>query len=262
MTIIRCSLLLAFVLVLQNCAEKAPELTRPLNSELIPTDAKPIPSNVYKVNCWVEQEKFNAVGVCTNTSAGWQKIWLEAAPLNAAGKPISISKCSSVFLATFSDAVPPNGRTSFFFSWPLADFSEKPDSFSIKSVVASPKPSGPILVVPFSNGLQMFSQSVPGQPSMEGWHVSGSLSNPLEMESLHPRLEVLVYGTDRRLWLSTVLNPEEPNARQIYQTEVEGPLKPGEERPFRLQVYYQALPKPLQDQKIGNVEILPFEARM
>lgn len=258
---IRISLLFVLLFLFQNCKEDAPVSTRPFNVELLPANAKPVAVNVYKVNCWVEQEKFFVVGLCTNTSAEWQKIWLEAVPLNASGKPIAISKCSSVIFSTFSDAVPPSGRTSFFASWPLSDFSGKPDSCTIKSVLGIQPAPGPILVAPVVNGMKMLSPSVPGQPSIEGWHVSSSISNPLQMEAAHPRLEVLVYGTDGLLWLSTVLNPEDPATKQIFHFEGDGPLKPAEDRPFNLQVYNEGLPQVLKEKKIGRVEILPFEAR-
>jgi len=256
----RFSLLFTLLFLFQNCEEKAPEPTRPLNEALLPADAKPARVIVSNINCWVEQGKFNVVGICTNATAEWQKISLEAVPIDAKGKPIAISKCSSVIISTYSDAVPPTGRTSFFASWPLSDFKGNPDSIKIKGTMAIQPASGPILVTTVTNGVKILG-SVPGQPAIEGWHVSSSISNPLAMTASNPRLEILVYGTDNLLWLTTVLNPDDPAVQQIFHFERTGPLKPGEERPFNLQVYYQGLPLALQEKKIGRVEIMPFEAR-
>ena len=247
-----------------SCKEKAPLSTVPFGAASVPGNAKPVAAIVYKVNCWEEGGQFFIAGICTNPTTEWQKIWLEATPLNAAGKPVAISNCGSMIVPTFSDAIPPSGRTSFYASWPLADFSEKPDTCKIKGMMATQPPAGPILVSSITNGLKMLVPSIPGQPPAEerGWHVSSTVSNPLQIVASHPRFEVLVYGADGLLWLSTVLNPEDPAAAQIFHFEREGPLQPGEERAFNLQVYYQALPQVLRDKKIGRVEVLPFEARL
>jgi len=259
---VRFFLLFTLVFFFQNCEEKAPAPTRPLNAELLPANAKPISVIVSKLNCWVEQGKFNVVGICTNLTAEWQKISLEAVLLDATKKPITISKCTSVIVSTNSDAVPPTGRTSFFASWPLSDFSGKPDSIVIKASMGVQVAPGPILVTSLTNGLKILGPTAPGQAAMEGWHVSSTLSNPLDMTASNPRLEILVYGTDNLLWLSTVLNPDDPAVQPIFHFEGNGPLKPGEERPFNLQVYYQGLPLAIQEKKIGWVEIMPFEARL
>jgi len=260
MTQFRFSLLFALLFLFQNCKEKVPAPTGPLNADLLPANAKPISVILSRINCWVEQGKFNVVGICTNSTPEWQKISLDVVPVDAKGKPISISKYSSVIISTQSDAVPPTARTSFYASWPLSDFDGKPDSIKLKSAMAIQPAPGPILVTSVINGVKMLG-SVPGQPAIEGWHVSSSISNPLAMTASKPRLEILVFGTDNLLWLSTLLNPDDPAVQQIFHFERQGPLQPGEDRPFNLQVFYQGLPLALQEKKIGRVEIMPFEAR-
>ncbi|MDO8366413.1 MAG: hypothetical protein Q7T20_06425 [Saprospiraceae bacterium] len=261
---VRFLLLFTLLFIFQNCEEKAPTPTKPLQAELLPANAKPIDIIVRTTNSWVEQGRFYLVGICSNPTAEWQKIWLEMVPLNAAGKPVTISKHTSVIISTFSDAVPPTGRTSFYASWPISDFSETPTSYKIKAEMAIQPAPGPILVTTVLNGMKMLTPTVPGQAAVaEGaWFVSSSLSNPLPLVAQHPRLEVLVYGKDGLLWLSTVLNTEDPAFKPIYQTEKEGPMQPGEERPFSLQVYYQGLPQTLREKGIGRVDIFPFEARL
>ncbi len=247
----------------QNCKEKAPVNIRPLNAEIVPDNAQPLELNINNINCWVEKEHFIVTGICSNTSGKWQKIWLEAMPIDAKGKPLSISKHSSVIVATFSDAVPPNGRTSFYATWPLTEFSGKPASCNIKVAGAIPKDPGPILAMSVVNGLKMFAPSVAGEaaPKERAWQVSGTISNPLDMVATSPRLEILLFGTDNKLWMSTVLNPDDPAIQPIFSFHRQGPMQAKEERGFSLQVYYAGLPQVLKDIKIGRVEILPFEAR-
>ncbi|MBK6995607.1 MAG: hypothetical protein IPH31_12020 [Lewinellaceae bacterium] len=211
----------------------------------------------------MEKEHFIVTGICSNTSGKWQKIWLEAIPLDAIGKPLSISRHASVIVATFSDAVPPNGRTSFYASWPLTEFSGKPASCNFKVAGAVPQDPGPILANSGVNGIKMFEPSVAGQaaPTERGWQVSGTISNPLEMVASNARLEILLYGTDNKLWMSTVINPDDPAIQPVFSFDRPGPMQPREERGFSLQVYYAGLPQALKDIKIGRVEIWPFEAR-
>ncbi len=260
---IRLFLFVSLFSLCQSCDETPTAPTKPLNVESLPANAERITNYVVITNSWVEQDKFNVVGICTNMSAEWQKIWLEFVPLTDKGKPVTISNCTSVIVPTFSDAVPPTGRTSFFASWPLSTFKGKPDSCSLKAVLVTHPAPGPILVATMTNGMKMLGPSSSGQLTNTemGWQVSSSISNPLPMVASRPRLEILVYGEDNRLWLSTVLNPEDPAVQSFYHSDGAGPLQPGENRPFSLGVYYQGLPKPLQEKKIGNVVILPFEAR-
>ncbi|MFN0036270.1 MAG: hypothetical protein ACKVUS_14495 [Saprospiraceae bacterium] len=263
MTLFRFSALFALLLSFQNCGEKTPPPTGPLHAEILPSSAQRVEVAVRSINCWVERGQFFVTGICSNTSAGWQKIWLEAAPLDAAGKPITISKHRSVIIGTFSDAVPPNGRTAFYASWPVTDFSKTPATCSIKAAGATPQAPGPILVVPTINALKIRGLVAPGQPITEekAWQISSSIHNPLAMVASRPRLEILVFDTEGTLWLSTMLNPEDPATNSIFRFEREGPLQANEERPFNLQVSYERLPQPLKEKKIGRVEILPFEAR-
>ncbi len=263
MAFTRLSTLLLLVLLFQNCAE-TPSATSALYAENMPANAKPIAAPISNLNTWVESGNFFVTGICTNTSTVWQKIWLDAIPLDSTGKPLRIQKRASVILNTFSDAVPPNGRTAFFASWPISDFSGVPTSCQVKVAGAIQQMAGPILVVPMVNALKLFAPQQSGQPASEelAWQLSGQLINPLPMQAAHPRLEILVYGTDNRLWLSTLLNPEDPSTKRVFQfVNGEGPLQPNETREFSLQVFYQGLPQALKEKKIGQIEVMPFEAR-
>lgn len=245
----------------QNMVEKPDP--KPLHADMLPANLQPSNAQTNSVNCWVERGRFFVAGACYNANETWQKIWLDIHPLDEKGRPLSIMKHASVIVPTFSDAVPPYGRTSFFTSWPLTDFSGTPFACDIKIAGAMIQKEGPILVAPTVNSVKMFSPSAPGQPAQEGaWQVSGTVSNPLTVAAVRPRFEVLIFGTDNQLWFSTVLDPNDPAVKQVFHfLEREGPLQPKEDRYFNIVVAYQALPVALQEKKIGHVEVLPFEAR-
>ena len=235
----------------------------PLGVENIPPSAKEITANVNSVHVWVDKEQVFLAGIVSNTSAEWQRFWLEATPVSQSGRPIVISKNPAVVVAPYSDAVPPSGRTSFFATWPVSTFSSLPHSFTFK-VWGQAQKSGPILAIPMTSAMQA---SVP-QPVGQGlkpevaWHMTGSLSNPLNLTADHPRIEVLVFGMDNQLWFATVLNTEDKEMRKLFQWDREGPLKPKEERPFNLQVYTIGMPEALKEMGIKKIDLLPFNARI
>jgi hypothetical protein len=247
----------------QNCEKKVPTPTAPFHAEFLNSNAKPVDISVFQMNSWVENEKYYVVGICNNNTADWQKMWVELQPVDGEGKPITISKCTSVIVPTYSDAVPPSGRSSFAASWPLSDFSGKPASCSVKSVKAIQPVPGPILVSQGTMAMVMMTPGAQGEPASveQAWQVSGTISNPLPLTASNPMLEVLVFSQDGKLWLSTVINPTDPATSGIFHFDRQGPFQPKEDRNFSLQVAYAILPKPIQQQKIGRVEILPFEAR-
>ena len=83
----------------------------------------------------------------------------------------------------------------------------------------------------------------------------------MPINAAHPRLELLLYGTDKRLWFSTYLNPEDSETKQMLSIEQEGPLAPGEQRRVGVYAFYERLPQALRELKIGRVEMLAFDAR-
>jgi hypothetical protein len=266
MTTVRFLFLASIFLIFQNCGENtpaAPTLVGPLNAQLLPPNAVPAIGHVNTVNCWIENDRFIATGICSNGSGEWQKFWLEAEPINAAGKSITISNHKSVIIKTFSDAVPPMGRTSFYISWPVSSFSETPSSLNVKVAGAVKQEAGPILSIPMTNSMRMYAPNSAEQivPEESSWQLSGTLMNPLDLVASKPMLEILIYGKDNLLWFSTVLNPLDPANSSIFQMQGMEPFKPKETRPFTLQIYYKVLPEVLKAKKIGRVDILPYEAR-
>ncbi len=219
--------------------------------------------NISNLNCWVEEGQFFVIGICNNDAHEWQKIWLAMTPLDAEGRPMKVNGDSSGVFVTFSDAVPPRGRTSFFASWPLSAFPAPPDSCIVKGAAALPLTAGPILIAREQSGVKMLVPEKPGDTTQleRAWLVNVVVENPLDMMSAHPKVEMLLYGNDNRLWFASVLDPEDEQQKQYVKAERNGPMEPKERRRIGTNVYYDDLPKALKEQKIGRVEFLAFEAR-
>lgn len=253
---------IALLLCCQGCADPV-DATASLNAQLLPPT--PLPSNVsiHDLNCWSEQGQFFITGTCVNESNTWQKMWLKAEPLDKAGKPVKIQTFGSVIFPTLSSAVPPKGRTAFFAGWPLTDFKGVPDSCRVTGAGAIQVPTGPILLVDQISGVKMLSPLQTGQPATEeiAWQINAVLNNPMPIAAAHPRLELLLFGTDNRLWYSTLLNPEDPQTKQMLSLEKDGAMQPGEKRQVGVYAFYAQLPAALKAKKIGRVEILGFEER-
>jgi len=220
--------------------------------------------SITDLNCWVERGQFFVVGVCNNLSEDWMNVWLKMAPLDAKGKPIKVNGASTATFPTFSDAVPPRGRTSFFYEWPLTSFPAMPDSCIVTGAGAIAMSPGAILIATEQNGVKVLVPATPGDTAAtveRAWRLNVAVDNPLDIEAAHPRLELLLFGTDKRLWFATVLNPEDPNQKEIVKANEEGPMAPKSKRRFGAQVFYDNMPQELIEKKIGRVEFLPFNAR-
>lgn len=250
--------------LLLTCAECKDVKPKPVAVTLPPKATALTNVSITALNCWVEKESFFITGICDNLSNDWQKIWLRMAPMDSEGKPLEVNGAADAPFPTFSDAVPPRGRTSFFAEWPLSAFSGVPDSCTVTGAGAINMPAGPILIISQQSGVKMLVGEKSGDSLVmveRAWQVNATVENPLDMQALHPRLELLVYGTDQRLWYATVLNPEEPLQKPAVNAEREGPMKPQEKRRIGAYVYYANLPQALKDKKIDHVEFYPFEAR-
>ena len=246
-----------------NSVENQPNTTGLSTNPALPDGTITAIVAVSNLNCWVEQGQFLVTGTCDNHSGTWQKIWLAMVPMDAEGRPLKVNGDTSSIFPTFSDAVPPQGRTSFFASWPLKAFSGIPDTCIVKGGAALPVSAGPILVTAEKSGVKMI---VPGKEGDTvgveiAWQVNVVVENPLNLQAFHPRVELLIFGKDQRLWFATVLNPEDEQQKHYVNTEKEGPMEPQEKRRIGANVYYANLPQALKDLKIDHVEFQPFEAR-
>lgn len=235
----------------------------PSSTVSMPANAGPANVSISSLNCWVEKGQFFVTGICDNASDEWQKIWLRMAPLDHSGNPLTIDGTPGAVFSVFSDATPPRGRTSFFAEWPVTAFSGTPDSCIITGAGTILTAPGPILIAMEDSGVKMIvSDTVDGKlVSVEkAWQVNVVVENPLDRQADHPRVELLIYDSDDRLWFVTVLNPEDPNQKQLLNMEKEGPMLPHEKRRFGAVIYYDNLPQALKDKKIGRVAFQPYNA--
>jgi hypothetical protein len=215
-----------------------------------------IPFQITDLTCWVEQGQFFATGICINQSPTWQKIWLEATPINIGMQSTPHAK---TLVPTFSDAVPPQGRSAFFAQWPLkSEFA--PDSLRITNALAQPQAPQAILVVENLNGVRLMAPANATQTSVEiAYQLSGTLFNALPITVASVKMEILIFDTNGRLQFSSLLDPQSEQAKPIFRFEKTGAIQPNEKRAFELQIHYEQLPQSLKQKKIGHIEILAFQ---
>ncbi|MCB0525632.1 MAG: hypothetical protein H6576_15720 [Lewinellaceae bacterium] len=253
---------LLLVSIAQSCANGGADNT-PFNAQILPAASKITDVRITDLNCWVEKDQFCVCGICVNESPNWQKIWLQGSPINAMGESVRIHGSNAAIFPTFSSAIAPSGRTSFLAFWPLSDFEGQPDSCHVTVAGATQMSAGPVLLVDQISAVKMLVPSKQDSSIQEevALQINAVLNNPLSMQAQHPRLELLLFGKDNRLWFTTMLNPEDPQTRQMMGLEREGPMQAGEKRGVGVYAFYERLPKALQETRIGRVEMLAFEER-
>ncbi|MBV6443579.1 MAG: hypothetical protein DYG98_18840 [Haliscomenobacteraceae bacterium CHB4] len=246
-----------------NSTENQANKTTASQSPILPAGVISAAVEVSAVNCWVEQGQFLVTGVCDNRDTEWEKIWLKMIPLDAKGRRLIVSGDTASIFPTFSDAVPPLGRTSFFVSWPLTAFSGTPETCIVEGAAMLPMGPGPILVSGEQSGVRILVPAKPGDTATieKAWQVNVTVENPLDLYAYHPRVELLLYGKDKRLWFATVLNPEDPQQKEYVSAEREGAIEPKGRMRIGATVYYDNLPAALKEQYIGRIEFQPFDAR-
>jgi hypothetical protein len=260
------TLLLGITLVFSctNGVENQSNITPSTSAFDAPTDTALAYIEATNVNCWIEQGQFFVIGTCDNLSNEWQKIWLKMTPMDAKGNQLKMNGASYATFATFSDAVPPRGRTSFFVGWPLTAFSGTPDSCIVTGANALVMSPGPILIITEQSGVKMLTPENPSDTVStveKAWQVNVMVENPLEIKAYHPRVELLLFGKDERLWFASVLNPEDPQQKEYVAADGEGPIEPKGKRRIGAYIHYEHLPQALKDKKIGRADFQPFEAR-
>ena len=256
-----------FLFFCTNCAgNQTANVEPPVNATApgLPADTLSAVVTISDLNYWIERDQFFVAGLCDNLSVDWQKISVQLAAFDGSGKQISINGAPTVQFPTFSDAVAPRGRTSFFAGWPLSAFSGKPDSCVVTGGSAVQMNPRPILVVSERSGVRVLTPEKQGDTLSNverAWQVSIMVENPLEVTAYHPRVEALIYGTDQRLWLATLLNPEDPQQKAYLSVDLEGAIPPKGKRRFSTSIFYDNLPESLKRLKIGRVEYQAFEGQ-
>jgi hypothetical protein len=251
------------------CGEKSTSVAvspEPWNIKSLPQEATEVNASVFTLNAWAEQGRFMVAGLCSSASEKWLKLWVELRFLDENGNPVPVMGHATAIVPTFSDAMPPYGRSSFMGYWALAGFGKKaPKSCEVVSIKGVPQAEGPILVATNVSGLKMGVNvgAKMGEPLEEiAWQMQGELQNPLDMTASKPEIEVFVYGTDEKLWYCTLVDPATPEGQAVFNfIGKDGPLAPKESRYFQLRVFYENLPQVLKDIKIGRIDLAPFEGR-
>lgn len=268
-TYITCLMLIATLSCMTACGEKGASVAispEPWKIETLPQGATEVNTSVSSLNAWAEKGRFIATGICGSASEKWLKLWVELQFSDENGNPVPFMGHASAIVPTFSDAIPPYGRSSFIGFWALAGFGKKvPKSCKVVSVRGVPQAEGPILVATNVSGLKMgINTGASGEQGIEelAWQMNGELQNPLDFTASKIKFEVLVYGTDEKLWYCTQVDLTTPEGQAVFNfIGKEGPLAPKESRPFQLRVFYEHLPQVLKDMKIGRIDLIPFEGR-
>ncbi|MGI9158885.1 MAG: hypothetical protein ACR2K1_03950 [Saprospiraceae bacterium] len=216
-------------------------------------------------NFWIEGDSiFCVTGIVDNKRMNWQKIWLRVDMTDAAGSPVSIKGKDALILRAFSEAIPPFGASSFFYTIPLKRLSARPSNCTFSGAAAQNVAEGPILVGGMQSNVKAFSGpdtfANTDDRLESAWLITTDITNPLPLISNHPRLNVLVYGRDQKLWFSQVLNPEDTLTKMVVM-QPPAPITGGTSASAFFQVNYGGLPNVLNQTRIGRIDVMLFDAR-
>ncbi len=216
-------------------------------------------------NFWIEGDSiFCVTGIVDNKRMNWQKIWLRVDMKDAAGAPVSIKGRDALILRAFSEAVPPFGASSFFYTIPLKRLSARPANCTFSGAASQNVAEGPILVGGMQSNVKAFSGpdtfANTDDRRESAWLITTDITNPLPLIANHPRLNVLVYGRDQKLWFSQVLNPEDTLTKMVVM-QPPAPIAGGTSASAFFQVNYGGLPNILNQTRIGRIDVMLFDAR-
>lgn len=228
----------------------------------MPANAQPATIDINDLNFWVEGEYFYVVGVVDDRSSKWSRVWVKLQVTDEDGDVLKFDGNKEINVPTFSDALPPGGRTSFFAGFPLNKFNGTPAKAQVANAYFVPVDPGAILVVSQFTGVLIMTPKPGDSVSTveRGWSMGGFVENPLpQFPCNNLRGELLVYGKDEQLYLSQLVLSDGENPTLLMGKP--GPLLPGEKRRVGASVMYDKAPRMLDSIKIGRVELQPFDAR-
>lgn len=264
-------LLFAVVLTVTACQEDQTKINAIANQkgsvvvELpdMPDDAVQTKIDINDLNFWSEGEYFYVVGLVDDQSNLWSRVWLKIRILDENDEALTFDGEKDIIVPTFSDALPPRGRTSFFSGFPLAKINGKPGKIVVMDAFAKEVEPGAILIPSDIGGVMILTQAKPGDSiaSVEnGWAVSAFVENPLPLHDCDSlRGEWLVYGKDEKLYISILTLGYGDNPSLI--KERPGPLHPGDKVRVGSSVLYANIPRVLDSVRIGRVDFQPFDSR-
>ncbi len=252
------------LLLTWQCAQSSTEganTTTKQESLEMPSTAKPTPAHLTDVNCWSENNQFMVAALLDSDDFFWKRFWVKIALLDASGKQLLIGADSFAIIPTHSSAVPPRGRTSFTWSFDKRKIAGEPDSIRLIDAMGQEVFAGPILIATKTSSVKVIN----GDPEDStktvevAWRVNGTLENPLPGVVLEPCIDVLLYGTDERLYFTQGLQLNQDTA--VVASDRYGQMLPGDKRNFGMAIGYESLPEALKNLKIGRVDFLGYEKR-
>jgi len=230
----------------------------------LPDNAKQTEVDINDLNFWTEGAYFYVVGLVDDRSNQWSRIWVKIQLLDENDEVLKFDGGKEIVVPTFSDALPPRGRTSFFAGFPLAKINGKPAKVVFTDAFSMPVDPGAILISSSVGGVMILTQAKPGDSTAtfeKGWAVSGIVENPLPdytVDSL--RGEWLVYGSDEKLYMSVLVVGQGDNPSLMQERP--GSLFPLEKIRVGGSLLYENMPKMLDSVRIGRVELHVFDSRV
>ncbi len=227
----------------------------------LPSNADTLTAGFRDFHYYTSKDHFCMVGIVDNPSPFWQKIWLKAQLIDSTGETLLVRGDTALIIRAFSEAVPPRGATAFFAAVPLSRISGTPAHCRVTGAGAVQRPKGAILIATVFNSTDV---RFPDSTSTSGAvaklvNVQAMLENPLSDQAYHPRLLLLLYGKDQRLYYARLINPELPEVPVTQENQ--GPMAPAEKRNVSCQIVYDLMPEPLQNELVYRVEMQAFDAR-
>lgn len=213
------------------------------------------------LNFYTSKDHFCIVGIVDNQSSFWQKIWLQVQLVDSSGTTLTFHGDTTLIIRAFSDAVPPRGATAFFAAVPLSQLSGIPVNCRVAGAGAMQRPPGPILIAATTAGSGVYALDSTAASGVRerAYNLNAQINNPLDERAYHPRVVLLMYANDNRLYYAQLINPEVPNSP--IQQDNQGPMSPAEKRNIIYQINYDLIPEPLQSLRVGRVEVQAFDAR-
>lgn len=254
-------LLIGALAVFGRCAQAGNPLIpeRASKDMAMPNTAKPAAGHLTDVSCWTENETFYIAALVDSDDMFWKRFWAELKIVDSQGQLLKVTNDSFALVPTHSYAVPPRGRTSLTWGIALKDIAGTPDSVILNKMMGQDVPAGAILIVSSLSTFKVLSNNADSTSTELGWRVSGTVENPLPFEAAGPCIDLLIYGTDQKLYMTQALELNSDTA--LVKSQSYGPLFPQDKRAFGLNIVYDGLPQALRDKKIGKVDILGFEKR-
>ncbi len=227
----------------------------------MPTGGQPAAIAFRDMNAYTSDGYFCIVSIVDNASDTWQRLWVQTELLDASGNTLTVNGKTTLLLETFSEAVPPRGATAFFCSIPLDQVSGVPVNCRLEGAGSVERAAGPILVVTEVGGVRAMYPD-PNNPEKiveKTFNVQVRIENPLDLVASHPKMVLLVYGKDLKLYFAQAVDINDPNAP--VKQERSGPLLPQEKRGVSCLIQYDNLPTILHDLLIGRVDVQVHESR-